>query len=555
MSSSQSPVSRESKSIVAVIFTLLMSLCLSPFLVQADEVDESLVATLSEFKKANFKKKAQVISKLNALEDERVLQVFQVMLEGRLYYEKKGVRFVDLNKQDDAYQARDLVSGEAFSEVKKRAYKKVSVNNKLRRLLRASIAGLQLSSPDLDTRMAAIRAMLKSDDQQNIPVIDQAISSELDTNAQELLSVAKAMLVARYGETSNRVKAIGRLEGELYPEVRSLLSSFLIQNEDGSYLEPAAEVRAAAAAALESIEDLVALNKLLENIYFGVSSGAVLLLAAIGLAITFGVMGVINMAHGEMIMLGAYTTYVIQTLMPDNIGASLIVAIPAAFLVAGLVGVIIERSVIRFLYGRPLETLLATFGISLILQQAVRTRFGALNKPVSTPEWMAGSFEVNGALVLTYNRLYIIIFSILVLVALALLLRKTFFGLQMRAVTQNRRMASSMGIRTGWLDAMTFGLGSGIAGIAGVALSQLTNVGPNLGQSYIIDSFMVVVFGGVGNLVGTFVGAMSLGVANKFLEPFSGAVLAKILVLIFIILFIQKYPRGMFALKGRAAGD
>jgi urea transport system permease protein len=279
----------------------------------------------------------------------------------------------------------------------------------------------------------------------------------------------------------------------------------------------------------------------------------VLLLAAIGLAITFGVMGVINMAHGELIMLGAYTTYVIQQLMPNHIGISVLIAIPAAFIVAGLVGIAIERGVIRFLYGRPLETLLATFGISLILQQLVRSIFSPLNRSVETPAWMSGTWEINSALSLTYNRLYIVLFSIIVFFALLLVLKKTVLGLQVRAVAQNRAMARAMGVRSEWVDALTFGLGSGIAGVAGVALSQLTNVGPNMGQGYIIDSFMVVVFGGVGNLWGTFVGAMSLGVVNKYLEPYSGAVMAKILVLVFIILFIQKRPRGLFPQKGRAA--
>ncbi|WP_455200534.1 urea ABC transporter permease subunit UrtB [Kaarinaea lacus] len=291
----------------------------------------------------------------------------------------------------------------------------------------------------------------------------------------------------------------------------------------------------------------------METIFFGLSLGSVLLLAAIGLAITFGVMGVINMAHGELIMLGAYTTYVVQLLMPDYIEYSLFVAVPAAFLVSGLFGIAIERGVIRFLYGRPLETLLATFGISLILQQLVRTIFSPLNRAVETPAWMSGTLEITGAFSITYNRFYIIIFSLMVFFALLAVLKKTPLGLQVRAVSQNRSMAKAMGIKTEWVDALTFGLGSGIAGVAGVALSQLTNVGPNLGQSYIIDSFMVVVFGGVGNLWGTLVGAMSLGVVNKFLEPWSGAVMAKILVLVFIILFIQKKPRGLFPQKGRAA--
>ncbi len=275
-----------------------------------------------------------------------------------------------------------------------------------------------------------------------------------------------------------------------------------------------------------------------------------------GLAITFGVMGVINMAHGEMVMIGAYTTFVVQeqfrAYAPGLFDYSLLVAIPAAFMVAGLFGIAIERGIIRFLYGRPLETLLATWGISLVLQQMTRSIFGPTNREVGNPSWMSGAIEVTGGLTLTYNRIWIIVFSLLVLGLLMTLMRKTSFGLRMRAVTQNRRMAASMGIRTGRIDALTFGLGSGIAGMAGVALSQIDNVSPNLGQAYIIDSFMVVVFGGVGNLWGTFVGALSLGLVNKFLEPFAGAVLAKILVLVAIILFIQKRPRGLFALKGRA---
>jgi urea transport system permease protein len=286
------------------------------------------------------------------------------------------------------------------------------------------------------------------------------------------------------------------------------------------------------------------------------SLGSVLLLAAIGLAITFGVMGVINMAHGEMVMLGAYVTFVIQegfrAWAPAYFDLSLLLAIPAAFLVGGLVGIAIERGIIRFLYGRPLETLLATWGLSLVLQQLVRTGFGPTNREVGNPSWMSGAFELVGGLSFTYNRVWIIVFTVLVFAALMALMRWTGFGLEMRAVTQNRAMAGSVGIRSGTIDALTFGLGSGIAGMAGVALSQIDNVSPNLGQGYIIDSFLVVVFGGVGNLWGTLIGALSLGVANKFLEPFAGAVLGKILILVAVILFIQKRPRGLFALKGRA---
>ena len=313
------------------------------------------------------------------------------------------------------------------------------------------------------------------------------------------------------------------------------------------------EARQAAARLLKAVDSQIAFYGGLETLFFGISLGSILVLAAIGLAITFGVMGVINMAHGELIMLGAYTTFVVQQAMPQAIGWSLLVAVPAAFLVSGAVGIAIERTVIRHLYGRPLETLLATFGVSLILQQAVRMIFSANNRAVVTPEWMSGSLVINDFLSLTYNRLYVVAFCLLVFGALLLILRRTRLGLEVRAVSQNRAMAQAMGIRSGRVDAMTFGLGSGIAGIAGVALSQLTNVGPNLGQAYIVDSFMVVVFGGVGNLWGTLIGGMSLGIGNKLIEPWAGAVMAKILVLVFIILFIQKRPRGLFPQKGRAA--
>jgi urea transport system permease protein len=287
--------------------------------------------------------------------------------------------------------------------------------------------------------------------------------------------------------------------------------------------------------------------------FFGLSLGSILVLAAIGLSVTFGIMGVINMAHGELMMLGAYTTYVVQQLMPNAIGASLFVAMPAAFLIAALVGIAIERGIVRTLYARPLETLLATFGVSLVLQQTVRSIFSPLNRSVITPDWLSGSVELIPGLEITLNRLYILIFSLLVFGALLFVLRYTRFGLEMRAVTQNRAMARAMGIRTDRVDALTFGLGAGIAGLAGVALSQLTNVGPNLGQAYIVDSFMVVVFGGVGSLWGTLVSGLSLGVASKLIEPAAGAVMAKIFVLIFLIIFIQKRPRGLFPQKGRAA--
>jgi urea transport system permease protein len=355
-------------------------------------------------------------------------------------------------------------------------------------------------------------------------------------------------LTLKSGDTDDKLPLVAEVSTSLNSGIRQLLQDLAANDSD-------AAVKKAASDALVSIEERIAYYGKIETLFFGLSLGSVLVLAAIGLAITFGVMGVINMAHGELIMLGAYTTYVVQLWLPELINYSVLIAIPLAFLVSGSVGILIERGVIRHLYGRPLETLLATFGISLILQQVVRSIFSPLNRAVEAPSWMSGVWQVNEALALTWNRLYIILFSLMVFALLFFILKKTRLGLMVRAVSQNRSMARAMGVRSSWVDAMTFGLGSGIAGVAGVALSQLTNVGPNLGQSYIIDSFMVVVFGGVGNLWGTLVAGLGLGVVNKILEPWSGAVLAKILVLIFIILFIQKRPRGMFPQKGRAADN
>ncbi len=354
------------------------------------------------------------------------------------------------------------------------------------------------------------------------------------------------------GTPEQQRAAIAALSESTSPQIRNVLDEY--RNHAG--LDPA--LKKSADAAIASIDRRLQLTGMAANLFYGLSLGSVLLIAAIGLAITFGVMGVINMAHGEMIMVGAYVAYVTQqvfiaALPPGWLDAYLVVAVPVAFLFAGGLGVILERCLIRFLYGRPLETLLATWGVSLLLQQAVRTIFGSPNKAVANPGWMTGGFTVVGDFTMTWNRLVIIVFCFVVLGALALILNRTSFGLHMRAVTQNRGMAAAMGIRTARVDALTFGLGSGIAGMAGVALSQIGNVSPNLGQIYIVDSFLVVVFGGVGNLMGTLIGALSLGIVNKILEPFAGAILGKIVVLVMIILFIQRRPRGLFALRGRTA--
>ncbi len=481
--------------------------------------------------------------------------VLEALQSGDLYYTKKAKKLVYAHSHADGYSAVAVIGSKDLGVVGSRAVRKISINNELRTVLRGVLAEIALRSEDSAVRLQAAKNLVRSPSPEFLHAIERALVMETDAKVIESLRLAAAMVNLNSDEQVLRLEAIESFRGTLDSDAMSILAAMQLTDSDGNYTEKDDLVRDSAAAVLKEMRSEAKIYKLIENTFFGLSLGSVLLLTAVGLAITFGVMGVINMAHGEMMMLGAYTTYVIQLLMPNYIDYSIIVAIPAAFMVSGLVGIVIERGIIRHLYGRPLETLLATFGVSLILQQAVRSIFSPLNKSVTAPSWLSGSLEINGALSLTYNRLYIIAFSLIVLLLLVFLLKKTFVGLQMRAVTQNRAMANSMGIRTGWVDALTFGLGSGIAGIAGVALSQLTNVGPNLGQSYIIDSFMVVVFGGVGNLFGTFFAAMSLGVANKFLEPFAGAVLAKIFVLVFIILFIQWRPRGLFALKGRSVED
>jgi urea transport system permease protein len=441
----------------------------------------------------------------------------------------------------------DAATGEAVASVPDSA-SAVRLNNRLRRSVDAAIGSLTLQSPDVGTRLQAAQSVFKSHEETALEAVDAALAKESNRSVKAALGEARAaILLFKSGATEvEKLDAVATLKGRGDQEALALLT--------GMGDQPAS-VTKAATSAIGSIQSSLAVWSMVQNAWYGLSLGSVLLLAAIGLAITFGVMGVINMAHGEMVMIGAYTTFVVQevirTRYPALFDYSLLIAVPLAFVVAGAIGVLIERSIIRFLYGRPLETLLATWGLSLVLQQAVRTMFGPTNREVGNPSWMSGAFEL-GQITITYNRLWILCFTLAVFAILLAMLRYTALGLEMRAVTQNRRMAASMGIAISRVDALTFGLGSGIAGIAGVALSQIDNVSPNLGQSYIIDSFMVVVFGGVGNLWGTLVGAFTLGIANKFLEPVAGAVLGKIAILVLIILFIQKRPRGLFALKGRA---
>ncbi len=503
-----------------------------------------------------LKNLSKVVTDLEQESDLRLLPLFESLVEGKLYFVRSDKTVIMLNQELDdgkAFRATQVLDQTTIEHIAKSDIKKIRVNNKLRKQLRKAIAKLTLFSEDPKQRLAAVEKLMSDLNSENITLLKSAKESEQNNAVLEKMNLALNIALLDSNDKSIQKQAVKTLSGELHPSVRSRLNAMLEQDANGEYLEDDKQLIALAESALAKIDGKLEFYGFIERVFFGLSLGSVLLLAAIGLSITFGVMGVINMAHGELLMLGAYTTYVIQTLMPNHIGLSVLVAIPSAFIVCGLVGIAIERGIIQFLKGRPLETLLATFGLSLILQQAVRSIFSPLNRQVSTPEWMSGALQINPGLALTYNRLYIIIFSLIVFAVLLLVMKKTALGLYVRAVSQNRDMAKAVGIRSDWVDAMTFGLGSGIAGVAGVALSQLTNVGPNLGQAYIIDSFMVVVFGGVGNLWGTLVGAFSLGVVNKFLEPVTGAVLAQILVLVFIVLFIQKRPRGLFPQKGRSA--
>jgi urea transport system permease protein len=498
------------------------------------------------FTQGSLSDTGEAIEKVVASGNPLAKPLLEALKDARLMYSAEQKKVFIQTKDDKLLDAATgkPIAGKAPDDIDN-----VIVNNRLRNVIDAAIGALTLMSPDPNTRYDAAQAVFKSRDEGALPNLDKAIAKETDSRVKAALAQARAAIIITQAgsKPQDKIAAIAVIRGRGDQDALGLLDGLPAG-------QPPAVMKAAADAKAE-IRHTLALWNSVQNAWYGLSLGSVLLLAAIGLAITFGVMGVINMAHGEMVMIGAYVTFVVQDIIrtsyPGLFGYSLLIALPLAFIVAGAVGIAVERSIIRFLYGRPLETLLATWGLSLILQQVVRSIFGPTNKEVGNPSWMSGAFDLGG-ITITYNRLWIIVFTLVVFVALLAMLRLTRLGLEMRAVTQNRSMAAAMGIRTARIDALTFGLGSGIAGIAGVALSQIDNVSPNLGQGYIIDSFMVVVFGGVGNLWGTLVAAFSLGIANKFLEPYAGAVLGKIAILVFIILFIQKRPRGLFALKGRA---
>ncbi|SUB02803.1 LIV-I protein H [Pannonibacter phragmitetus] len=536
------------KRLMICLLMLVMSVAVQQHALAQDA--DALRPLVNKLGEGGFKETEAQVGALAATGDPAVAPALEALSSGDLYVRKSDAMAVIGTKAGSGLALSDPLTGEALGTVTTGEVTKIKVNNGLRRSIRAALGSLTLGSADARVRLAAANSMFRSRDVETLPQLEAAIARETDAGVKTAMERARAATVlAGDAPEADKLAAVDLIASAGGRDALSVLTSI------ASDARAPQALRDAAQTGLTRIEKSLALWDGAQNIWYGLSLGSVLLLAAIGLAITFGVMGVINMAHGEMVMIGAYVTFMVQevirTSFPGLFGASLFIALPLAFLVTGLIGMAIERGIIRFLYGRPLETLLATWGLSLMLQQAVRSIFGPTNREVGNPDWMSGAFQL-GEMTITYNRLWIVVFAMLVFAGLMLVLKKTPFGLYTRAVTQNRRMAASMGIRTPWIDALTFGLGSGIAGIAGVALSQIDNVSPNLGQGYIIDSFMVVVFGGVGNLWGTLVGALTLGVVNKFLEPYAGAVLGKILVLVFIILFIQKRPRGLFALKGRA---
>jgi urea transport system permease protein len=444
-------------------------------------------------------------------------------------------------------KAADLLRSAAEGEVELDGKKvEVMVNNRLRREIAGALSAFQLLSPDRAARLEAAKQLAAGAGESVLPLVKKALQAEKDAEIKATLEVIAASMELKAGAPEARIAAIRRLADSPSPNTRALLMQVASdENED---------IRREVQKSLRAVDSRLAWGEWLGVAFTSISLGSILLLAALGLAITYGLMGVINMAHGELIMIGAYTTYVVQNFFraTNYFDWYLVAAVPAAFFVSALIGMILERSVIRWLYGRPLETLLATWGISLVLIQAVRTIFGAQNVQVENPAFMSGGLQILSNVVLPWSRITIIGFAVFVLFLVYFLLNKTRLGLFVRGVTQNRDMAACVGVNTGRVDMWAFGLGSGIAGLAGCALSQIGNVGPDLGQGYIVDSFMVVVFGGVGQLAGTVYAALVLGFANKLLESWSGAVLAKIAVLVFIIFFIQRRPQGMFALRGRA---
>ena len=529
------------------IFIILFTFIASISIVEANEFE----LTIQELGSKSRSKIKVAVKKLGDLGNSAALPALIALKNKRLAITENG-RLVTLNESEN--EGRDVLTGEKIN-IESLVLTKPMINNSVRRVLSTAIAKLKLSSDDPVLRHEAAKDLLRRSSSSIIPLVEFSLKKENNDNIKEIFLLVLAKEYLQGDDKKKRLESINTIKNIGSKEFFSVLEELLLKNEEGEFLEKDSEVRRNAAAAIKSIKNRQIFIDQVANLFYGLSLGSILLLAALGLAITFGLMGVINMAHGEMIMIGAYATFVVQNIfikyLPSLFDWYLIVAIPISFLASAIVGIVLERSVIRHLYGRPLETLLATWGISLVLIQSVRLVFGAQNVAVENPFYLSGGIEVFSGVIFPYSRIAIIIFVIFIVILIWMLLQKTPLGLQVRAVTQNREMAACMGISTHKVEMWTFGLGSGVAGLGGLALSQIGNVGPELGRMYIVDSFMVVVLGGVGKIAGTVAGAFSIGIVNKILEPFSGAVLGKIIVLVLIIALIQKRPQGLFAPKGR----
>lgn len=530
----------------ALTLLCLLALLLPSKAVQASGFEEGL----ARLESGEYSEVAAAVGTLAHSGHPRALEVLQALEEQTLCLDGAGELLIRTANGFSSAQTGALVPAQG-------PVREVAANNLVRRALGPATSRLRLLSPELDLRRAAALELSKRPDPETRDIMRSALDAEGDDEVRDLLSLGIARVDLGADDKTRRLAAVTTMRRIADVGLKSELENLLARGGDGQFKERDLQIRKQAHAALRAIDTKISFINLVANTFYGLSLGSVLLLASLGLGITFGLMRVINMAHGEMLMLGAYATFVVQNVfaafLPDATDWYLVAAVPAAFLVCGGLGVGLERLVVRHLYGRPLETLLATWGISLMLIQTVRLAFGAQNVSVANPSWLSGGFELMPNLVMPYSRLVIVAFTVGVVLLVGLLLYRTSFGLQIRAVTQNRAMAASMGISAKRVDALTFGLGSGVAGLGGVALSQIGNVGPELGQSYIVDSFMVVVLGGVGDLMGAVLGAMGLGLVNKYVEPMAGAVLGKIIILMLIVLFIQKRPQGLFALKGRAA--
>jgi urea transport system permease protein len=507
-------------------------------------LDPALLAGLASEETSD---KVEAIDAIAATGDAQALAVLEALRDGLLKVSDKGQIVIA-----ERGRVTDAATGAAVDPPPEEL-DKITINNRIRGQVESALAGLRIFSKDAKVRLEAAKGIEPS--QATLPLLTKALDAETVPQIRDVLREALAVARLQSADAGDRLAAVEMLAASRDAKIRTLLMALTQKSPGGDYAESDPRVREAAEAAVSAIERRLALFDYAGRVFTGVSLGSILLLAALGLAITYGLLGVINMAHGEMLMIGAYATYATQTVFrarfPEALDWYPAAAVPVAFLAAALVGMALERTVIRWLYGRPLETLLATWGISLCLIQGVRQIFGAQNVEVANPTWMSGGVEIAN-LVLPWNRIVIVGFSFCVLLLVWLMLTRTRLGLFVRGVTQNRTMAACVGVPTGRVDLLAFGLGSGIAGLAGCALSQIGNVGPDLGQSYIIDSFMVVVLGGVGQLAGTVYASLGLGIASKFLEPYIGAVPTKIMILVLIIAFIQKRPQGLFALKGRA---